>query len=279
MIWRLTRSENVCLFRLFEITGVPGTECKATLFETSPMGVRVAVSGTRVVSYNARMGRFPLNIRFLRLLAVGLVTAFLAYNIYQFYTVNLQRTDPGGVFAASNVVLSTVPLTGRQQERLSDAERELDPSASGWRTESFSDSANSALKLLARGIENGGSLAIDSLIAEDFRCTQLRPAALTDAFDDDNVVVRRSEDIKGLVGARVRKLSSLADAVADLPASGSAEDCHVKFKIVGVNLDDGAADLATTAVYAEGFGINENCLLYTSPSPRDATLSRMPSSA
>ena len=26
-------------------------------------------------------------------------------------------------------------------------------------------------------------------------------------------------------------------------------------------------------------GINESCLLYTSPSPRDATLSRMPSSA
>ena len=26
-------------------------------------------------------------------------------------------------------------------------------------------------------------------------------------------------------------------------------------------------------------GINRNCLLYTSPSPRDATLSRMPSSA
>ena len=29
----------------------------------------------------------------------------------------------------------------------------------------------------------------------------------------------------------------------------------------------------------EGFEIYGNCLLYTSPSPRDATLSRMPSSA
>ena len=29
----------------------------------------------------------------------------------------------------------------------------------------------------------------------------------------------------------------------------------------------------------ENFGRNEICLLYTSPSPRDATLSRMPSSA
>ena len=30
---------------------------------------------------------------------------------------------------------------------------------------------------------------------------------------------------------------------------------------------------------AEGVGLLEGCLLYTSPSPRDATLSRMPSSA
>ena len=30
---------------------------------------------------------------------------------------------------------------------------------------------------------------------------------------------------------------------------------------------------------ASDFGINQACLLYTSPSPRDATLSRMPSSA
>ena len=29
----------------------------------------------------------------------------------------------------------------------------------------------------------------------------------------------------------------------------------------------------------EGYGFLESCLLYTSPSPRDATLSRMPSSA
>ena len=29
----------------------------------------------------------------------------------------------------------------------------------------------------------------------------------------------------------------------------------------------------------EGLDLGDNCLLYTSPSPRDATLSRMPSSA
>ena len=31
--------------------------------------------------------------------------------------------------------------------------------------------------------------------------------------------------------------------------------------------------------HAEDYGISVACLLYTSPSPRDATLSRMPSSA
>ena len=32
-------------------------------------------------------------------------------------------------------------------------------------------------------------------------------------------------------------------------------------------------------VHRAGYGIADICLLYTSPSPRDATLSRMPSSA
>ena len=34
-------------------------------------------------------------------------------------------------------------------------------------------------------------------------------------------------------------------------------------------------------MYYKGYGVQQNydCLLYTSPSPRDATLSRMPSSA
>ena len=44
---------------------------------------------------------------------------------------------------------------------------------------------------------------------------------------------------------------------------------------------DGTPGLLTmmAAITGETSGINMSCLLYTSPSPRDATLSRMPSSA
>ena len=46
----------------------------------------------------------------------------------------------------------------------------------------------------------------------------------------------------------------------------------------------GLGAASATALAAQGmqvalFDMNEDCLLYTSPSPRDATLSRMPSSA
>ena len=37
--------------------------------------------------------------------------------------------------------------------------------------------------------------------------------------------------------------------------------------------------LFSSIVYPKGVPLTNNCLLYTSPSPRDATLSRMPSSA
>ena len=40
-----------------------------------------------------------------------------------------------------------------------------------------------------------------------------------------------------------------------------------------------AIDIATTMLPSNNGRNHNNCLLYTSPSPRDATLSRMPSSA
>ena len=46
-----------------------------------------------------------------------------------------------------------------------------------------------------------------------------------------------------------------------------------------VNEDDLIIALSTNEIAGAGLDVYENCLLYTSPSPRDATLSRMPSSA
>ena len=48
---------------------------------------------------------------------------------------------------------------------------------------------------------------------------------------------------------------------------------------LGGGHDEREQTLNALLVEMDGFEQSENCLLYTSPSPRDATLSRMPSSA
>ena len=47
----------------------------------------------------------------------------------------------------------------------------------------------------------------------------------------------------------------------------------------GGNWTDGETNYYSVGITNERLGQNVLCLLYTSPSPRDATLSRMPSSA
>jgi len=63
------------------------------------------------------------------------------------------------------------------------------------------------------------------------------------------------------------------------------EDVYWLFKSIGagmgprMNLVLGAFARARLAAMLEGEDLVEDCLLYTSPSPRDRTRSRMPSSA
>ena len=72
-----------------------------------------------------------------------------------------------------------------------------------------------------------------------------------------------------------------------IPTSGTvflsvSNKLKIEFSEVAKELIDlGFKLIATkgTAAHLRKNGINSNCLLYTSPSPRDATLSRMPSSA
>ena len=58
---------------------------------------------------------------------------------------------------------------------------------------------------------------------------------------------------------------------------GREIDQETSFKLLDHALDKGINLLDTAESY--GGGQARDCLLYTSPSPRDATLSRMPSSA
>ena len=51
-----------------------------------------------------------------------------------------------------------------------------------------------------------------------------------------------------------------------------------KGRLIGLDRDAEALDICNKRFGASALPIN-TCLLYTSPSPRDATLSRMPSSA
>ena len=63
------------------------------------------------------------------------------------------------------------------------------------------------------------------------------------------------------------------------------EEIDFKYKVTNVNLLEGEQfnpDFRKISPFSKIPVIvdhNNNCLLYTSPSPRDATLSRMPSSA
>ena len=58
-------------------------------------------------------------------------------------------------------------------------------------------------------------------------------------------------------------------------------DIDSALAVVNANVAASATAGASMVVFPELFlpGYNQPCLLYTSPSPRDATLSRMPSSA
>jgi len=50
-------------------------------------------------------------------------------------------------------------------------------------------------------------------------------------------------------------------------------------QVVKVGITDYAAKTLNDVVYVTSPKVNESCLLYTSPSPRDLSTSRMPSSA
>ena len=66
-----------------------------------------------------------------------------------------------------------------------------------------------------------------------------------------------------------------------IPFSGAMDKRNflIANKLVDNNLKDACLEFAYQGPLLEFFGNNIVCLLYTSPSPRDRLLSRMPSSA
>ena len=91
-----------------------------------------------------------------------------------------------------------------------------------------------------------------------------------------------------VVAARIRRMEKAKAmkvvAVSDFSAYNFDVLLPIGVDVKGRRADDVAADLSqldevASVQLASGKHDIEICLLYTSPSPRDATLSRMPSSA
>ena len=82
------------------------------------------------------------------------------------------------------------------------------------------------------------------------------------------MAIRPEFNFPSLDAAKVERLADLASQL-DGAGPGQCDD----------ELRDFNESAGTDIPLAEFQGIYGGCLLYTSPSPRDATLSRMPSSA
>ena len=123
-----------------------------------------------------------------------------------------------------------------------------------------------AARALAERVREGERAAIsEALNAVDDNRTSHQPArlALLDALAPDAPGIR-----VGVTGAPGAGKSSLLDAlVSTLREQGRS---------VGVLAVDPSSQRSGGALLGDRMRL---CLLYTSPSPRDATLSRMPSSA
>ena len=104
-------------------------------------------------------------------------------------------------------------------------------------------------------------------------------------LDFDNIEVKRM-----IVEAKKSGLLHIDKLNEHLVIEGiSAEEIEIlyaRLSEMGISVHDqrdeetlGPKTLARTSTTAVKGGNSKDCLLYTSPSPRDATLSRMPSSA
>ena len=68
-------------------------------------------------------------------------------------------------------------------------------------------------------------------------------------------------------------------AADDLDAGDTATDVFVYTVSDGTSTDTANLTITVTGINDDPAAVNDTCLLYTSPSPRDQVVSRMPSSA
>ena len=91
--------------------------------------------------------------------------------------------------------------------------------------------------------------------------------------NSSNAVKQNVAEVVGAEGSTEHTTSTGKQEIAEV-ASNTASNSSVQAEVVEVETDENVSGASNTEAKPV-----ESCLLYTSPSPRDATLSRMPSSA
>ncbi|MFK5956512.1 MAG: VCBS repeat-containing protein, partial [Planctomycetota bacterium] len=128
-------------------------------------------------------------------------------------------------------------LKGNQEvaEGVAENLQFVDPEAEGWRTEVLHDSAKAGLKGFLGWVAHGKDLPA-GILADDFRCSILRPQTLEVVFQDASITVRHGAGEQSLPYTK----DNVLDAAQSLQAvfqSGNLRDDF--FKIITVELQGG----------------------------------------
>ena len=107
----------------------------------------------------------------------------------------------------------------------------------------------------------------------------MRPSPMTEVQTRPAISTAQPEDFFQLLKPRVMSLVVFTAATGLIVAPGSVNPLVAAIAILCIAVGAGAAGALNMALEGETDALMRRCLLYTSPSPRDATLSRMPSSA
>ena len=106
---------------------------------------------------------------------------------------------------------------------------------------------------------------------------------LSSVRDKINKLVNRTDDTTSDLSSLNSRISNLSGAVSEATTVAEGTKKELNMLAEGINSEtvfNEAIDLARKGSSADDIVTQTKlCLLYTSPSPRDATLSRMPSSA
>ena len=142
------------------------------------------------------------------------------------------------------------------------------------------------MKLATYNIKNGGFTNYDYKEESPPRLPQIREAiaelnadlvCLIDTFRWEDTYT--ADDIKGMFGYRYAYQCDLADETVESDIGLALLSNLPITDIAAVDLGSRNALRCTVESGNGKIDVYNTCLLYTSPSPRDATLSRMPSSA